>query len=263
VGLRRRERRAHQRGLAAVGIAGALAAAFTTAAPAHAALHDRGGGLIYDDVLNITWLQNAGYGGLQWAPPPVPDALAWVEALTYYDSVRDVTWSDWRLPTALNPDGSGPDVGFSVTDSEMGHMFYNNLGGMADKLLSESDDPDLALFPDLRFDLYWSGTEADSTYAWAFNFGYGDQRVVNKGVVLWVWPVRDGDVAVPEPASLVLVGSVVGGLISLRRGLAGNSEPAASRGVPRAWGADVGGQRTRSEAHRADAEARGAVPVPR
>ncbi len=27
-------------------------------APAHAALHDRGCGLVYDDVLNVTWLQN-------------------------------------------------------------------------------------------------------------------------------------------------------------------------------------------------------------
>ena len=27
----------------------------------YAALHDRGSGLIYDDVLNITWLQDANY----------------------------------------------------------------------------------------------------------------------------------------------------------------------------------------------------------
>ena len=30
---------------------------------AGAALHDRGSGLIYDDVLDITWLQDAGMGG--------------------------------------------------------------------------------------------------------------------------------------------------------------------------------------------------------
>lgn len=28
---------------------------------AQAALHDRGGGLLYDDVLNVTWLQDANY----------------------------------------------------------------------------------------------------------------------------------------------------------------------------------------------------------
>ena len=27
----------------------------------HAALYDRGNGLIYDDVLNITWMQDANY----------------------------------------------------------------------------------------------------------------------------------------------------------------------------------------------------------
>ena len=29
--------------------------------PIHAALWDRGGGLIYDDVFDITWLQDANY----------------------------------------------------------------------------------------------------------------------------------------------------------------------------------------------------------
>jgi hypothetical protein len=30
---------------------------------AQAALHDRGGGLVYDDVLNVTWLADANYAG--------------------------------------------------------------------------------------------------------------------------------------------------------------------------------------------------------
>ena len=44
---------------------------FTT--PSNANLIDNGGGLIYDEDLNITWLANANSGGTQdW-----DDALAW------------------------------------------------------------------------------------------------------------------------------------------------------------------------------------------
>ena len=54
---------------------------------ANATLWDRGNGLIYDDVLNITWLQDANYamtsnydpdGEIHWQ-----DAMDWVDQLTY------------------------------------------------------------------------------------------------------------------------------------------------------------------------------------
>ena len=40
----------------------AMILVFGVAGTVNAELHDRGGGLIYDDVLNITWLQDANYG---------------------------------------------------------------------------------------------------------------------------------------------------------------------------------------------------------
>ena len=43
--------------VAALGLAVGLA----MSGAAQAALHDRGGGLVYDDVLNVTWLQDANY----------------------------------------------------------------------------------------------------------------------------------------------------------------------------------------------------------
>ena len=82
---------------------------------AEALLIDRGGGLIYDDVLDVTWLQDANYavssgywdaldktGYSDWSlnhPGTMiwNDAMDWADGLEYYDSVRDVTWSDWRL----------------------------------------------------------------------------------------------------------------------------------------------------------------------
>ena len=81
---------------------------------AQAALHDRGGGLIYDDVLNITWLQDANYaktsgydadGKIKWI-----DAMNWVSALSYggYD------------------DYSGRDNRYQPPSVEVG-FFYNEL----------------------------------------------------------------------------------------------------------------------------------------
>jgi len=69
--------------------------------PAGAALFDRGGGLLYDSVLNITWLQDANYaktsgysvdGKMEWS-----NGKTWAESLVYHDTVRGVDWSDWRL----------------------------------------------------------------------------------------------------------------------------------------------------------------------
>lgn len=108
----------------------------------HAALHDRGGGLIYDDVLNVTWLQNANYaktdlnsagrianiisdigtvdghaltssdfdattGKMTWW-----GAMAWTQDLEYHDTVRNITLTGWQLPTVGPINGSA----FNVND---------------------------------------------------------------------------------------------------------------------------------------------------
>jgi hypothetical protein len=84
-------------------------------------LIDRGFGLIYDTERNITWLQDVNYaktvgrsrdGQLTW-----PQAMQWVASL----SLRGIR--GWRLPTALNPDGSGPTLGHNCVGSEMGHLY--------------------------------------------------------------------------------------------------------------------------------------------
>ena len=133
----------------------------------HASLIDRGGGLIYDDVLDITWLQDTNYaltqgvddGRMTWT-----EANSWAAGLSYYDVVRDVTYEDWRLPTsspidslnfniAVSNDGTtdqgyartttnGLDGGWRDADgtpvSELGYMYYVNLSnfGKCDENLS-------------------------------------------------------------------------------------------------------------------------------
>jgi hypothetical protein len=130
----------------------------------HASLINRGGGLIYDDVLNITWLQDTNYamndvdasdaasdGKMEWQ-----QANDWAAGLSYYDAVRDVTYDDWRLPTLSPIDGisfntmisndGSTDQGYARTTtdgsdggwrdssgtpvSELGYMFYVNLANL-------------------------------------------------------------------------------------------------------------------------------------
>src|SRR5215510_9365296 len=86
---------------------------------AYAALYDRGQGLIYDSVLNITWLQDAQYaqtsgfdsdGLFTWS-----GAEAWVNQLDYLGI------TGWRLPT-LTPVGGGTK--FNVNPSFDGSTDY-------------------------------------------------------------------------------------------------------------------------------------------
>jgi len=190
---------------------------------AQAALIDRGGGFIYDDVLDVTWLQDANYaqtsgfdpdGRMTW-----DTAVSWADGLSVYDSVRDVTYDDWRLATTLQPDpscssqsGGGVSFGYDCTGSEMGHLF--NVDGIS------AGTP--GLFTNLQSDLYWSGTEyAPNTYgAWYFYFDGGYQHNYSKGYGSYALAVRSGDVAasvVPVPAAVWLFGSALAGLMGFRR----------------------------------------------
>jgi len=170
---------------------------------ANASLIDRGSGFIYDDVLDVTWLQDANINGLDtWG-----NQLAWADGLsvTHNGDIYD----DWRLPSALNGDGSGPCTGYSCTSSEMGSLFYDTLGNTAGTFTNAGP------FINLESYVYWLGTEGSSdpvNTAWNFSFDDGYQSLFNKSSSYYAIAVRDGDVAtiVPIPATVWLFGSALG-----------------------------------------------------
>jgi hypothetical protein len=215
-----------------------------------AALNDRGGGLLYDDVLNVTWLQDANYaktsgydsdGLMTWS-----QAMTWAENLSYVDTVRNVTWSDWRLPIVKPVNGISfnlsflpagtSDYGFNITSpaSELSYMYYVNLRLKGYYNTSGQYQPDFGVFgsesyggqkdvglvKNLQSFGYWSGTEFPGYSGGSFGFGTydGGQGHFGQDVGLFAWAVRPGDVAaVPEPETYGLMLAGLGVLAVARR----------------------------------------------
>ncbi len=213
---------------------------FGVVGTANSALWDRGGGLIYDDVLNITWLQDANIAS---------GRVFWIGANSLISNMNNTNYlgyNDWRLPHTLPVNGSSynyfngssdgsTDFGYNVsapgsiyagsTGSEMAYMYYNNLGNLGYWDINGNYQPGYGLqntsfesggsggpvvtFQNIQpFNTYWSGTEyapSAGNQVWAFAFSNGSQGAAGIATENYVWPVRNGDV-IPIPSAVLLVG---------------------------------------------------------
>jgi hypothetical protein len=200
---------------------------------AYATLWDRGGGMIYDDFLNITWLQDSNYA--KTSGYDADGYMDWTQAVAWANNLAFGGYDNWRLPTTVD----GPYVwgtngtttgGYNITVSELGYMYYINLGNSAisppGTSIPNGSFVDgygrTVAFQNLadQYNVYWSGTAygLDNYKAWSLDFRNGNQNILEKNWELNVWAVRDGDVSpVPEPATLVLLGSGFIGVVAFRR----------------------------------------------
>ncbi len=169
---------------------------------ANAALIARGSDMVYDTDLDITWLADANFaktsgfdadGQMTWA-----DANAWAADLTVGGG------TDWRLPRALNTDGTGPCRGFNCTGSEIGHLFYTELD--SDTIMQEQ-------FSNIQSGPYWfAEQDMDNTQsAWHFFLNFGLQSSGNKNGLEFAWAVHPGDIGatvipIPLSGTILLIG---------------------------------------------------------
>lgn len=233
--------------------AAVLALAATLSGAGQAALLDRGGGLIYDSVLNVTWLQDTNYAATSGVSTSGPngtmiwsEAMTWADNLSFFDSVRGVTWSDWHLPTVTPVNGSyfrfatsiggetddsynisAPGSAFEgTTASHLAYMYYQNLGNVARCPVTGWADckdpyqlrvPPLKAGPFLNMEgHYWTNSNKSLPFADALvleftGLQYGAQSALNAAVPRTAWAVRDGDVsAVPEPSTWAMFALALG-----------------------------------------------------
>lgn len=216
----------------------------------HAALYDRGNGMIYDSAQDITWLQDANYAMTSGYDADgkmlYSDAYMWAQNLVYGGA------TGWRLPSAnlligdttYSTNGS-TDYGYNNTRGEIGHLFYElgNKGsfttagtsipssqrGVKNSTFTDPDSNLSVSFSNLYNDNYWYTEQfaADLSLNWIFSTYIGMQRYccgeVGGGYPfegIYAWAVHDGDVAnmaVPAPAAAWLFGSGLLGLAAATR----------------------------------------------
>lgn len=188
---------------------------------ASAVLVDRGGGLIYDTVLDITWVQDADLcltlgncvsnrsdGRMTWA-----NANLWAANLDFGG------FDDWRLPIMEEPTGFSCPPFCPLPLREYEHMYFENLNATAaleNKTGNQIGDGGVTFSNIQRFG-YWSSTDAAflPDLAKAFFFEGLLEFTDPKDFVYSAWAVRPGDVcdaqpnlcpdSVPEPGSLLLL----------------------------------------------------------
>jgi hypothetical protein len=160
---------------------------------------------LYDTDRNITWLRDANVNG----------RMTWAAANTWASNYAIGIYDDWRLPTARNADGTGLCFGQNCTGSEMGHLWYTELGNTGDSFTNDGD------FLNMQSYYYWSGTEfVFPNAAWSFFLPDGFQDAFTKDDQFYAMAVRPGDVLaaqVPEPESLLLGLTALGAMALVRR----------------------------------------------
>jgi len=165
-----------------------------------------GGQIVYDASRNLSWLADANLavsqkfgitginsnGSMSWTA-----AQAWIQALNVH---RYLGISTWRLPETTLPDhgcSQNPKsaaFGYDCTASEMGALYYRDLGGVPGSTIGQTHNAFYGAFTNFQPYLYWSSTlwPKVPNSAFSFSFGNGFQGTNVFANAMYAIPVTSG-----------------------------------------------------------------------
>lgn len=240
------------------------ATSFNTNAALTSYIGADGVGLVYSSVSNVTWTQDANlfktlydadnnliskiasvtpsYKDPLWGHQVpisayhfntiygINGSMRWWVTTAFVNYLNHINYGgsdQWRLPSA----GSNPQVGYNQTGSELGQLYYSELGALARPGNNGSDygifgngsynnSGPVGPFVNAHSSVYWSGTEFErnTNGAWDFNTYAGLQDHYHKDAQRYVWPVSPGKVPeIPIPGAIWLMFTGLLGLLGLKR----------------------------------------------
>jgi hypothetical protein len=173
------------------------------------------GKILYDRALDISWLADAnlakthpfdipqGYNPDVTAININPDgsmnyatAVQWIDAMNARDYLGH---NNWRLPMAQDASAgyniAGGGIGDEFSGSEMGELYYTELGSQAGSTVLRTHNSNETQFQHFQPYLYWAGTQTHTSRGnghSTFSFGSGFQGANIDTNEMYVIPVFDG-----------------------------------------------------------------------